>query len=98
MFSDSFGIGGVHIVTFTIPVSVCNVKAAVIVRVVTVHGVQLCTSTEYLRLISELSEGNAGFDGWELAGRALEGSVFGFFPVVFPPAMENELGSLFFVV
>ena len=57
MFSDSFGIGG-HVITFTIPVSVCNVKVAVIVSVVTVHGVQLCKLAEYLGLMLGLMTGS----------------------------------------
>ena len=70
----------------------------IIVSAVTVHGVQLCKSNKHLWLGSELSEGEAGFSGWELVDRAPEGSVFCFFPVGLSPATENESGCLFFVV
>ena len=61
MFSYHGGVGGGHIPTFTVPISIGDVEVGVVICVKSVHGVQLGKLAEDFRRVFELDKCFAGF-------------------------------------
>ena len=86
MFSYHGKVGGGHIPAFTVPISIGDVEAGVVICVKSMHGVQLGKLTEDFGRVFELDKCFAGFGVGRVSGGVSECRVECPDLVVFSPA------------